>query len=362
MKKVRLFYLFLMLCFSINLYATPYYFGIKKPSNDWKDGRAEYKQYLGKRVVFYEPHSPFEEYFNLRKINFGQVYKITEIDDDYIVVLEEGDNPKIKPIKIKCQALERKYGEPDLYEMPCYFIDAFNTFKENAIGRNVKMGNVDYKVIDVVWENPASKYEDYYPCLVLSNGNKLRVDKAVDGRYYSLLSEVEKPADDSIRYGETKTITEEGITKFSYSDNVIEILIYGGYKEFDFIIKNVSDKSIKVVWNEAVFVGMDGTTSKIMHNGIKYSEREGDQPASVIIRGAKLEDMVVPTANVYYESGYFSGWKTRSMFPIERGQTGKISLMLPIQIKETINEYLFIFDVIYKDDYPELSDLISYLI
>ena len=75
---------------------------------------------------------------------------------------------------------------------------------------------------------------------------------------------------------------------------------------------------MKLIWNEAAFVGLDGSTSKIMHVGVKYSEREGDQPATTIIRGAKIDDIAVPTYNVYYDEGVTvgystigNGWKTR---------------------------------------------------
>lgn len=76
-----------------------------------------------------------------------------------------------------------------------------------------------------------------------------------------------------------------------------------------------------MVWNEAAFVGLDGSSSKIMHVGTKFSEREGNQPATTIIKGAKIEDLATPTANVYYSDGvkigyerFGNGWKTKKWF------------------------------------------------
>lgn len=180
-----------------------------------------------------------------------------------------------------------------------------------------------------------------------------QISTALSGSYYSVLSKVEKPADDSIRYGESTVIEDEGVSKYSYVDNVLSIIIFGTSEKFSFVLRNLSDNSIKVVWNEAVFVDMDGATSKIMHAGTKYSQRDGDQPASVIIKGAKLEDVATPTANVYY-SELFKEWMTRSMFPKEPGLSGTVRLMLPIQIKDTINEYIFEFDINYSYNHPEL--------
>ena len=114
------------------------------------------------------------------------------------------------------------------------------------------------------------------------------------------LTKVEKPSNSAVRYGKTTSVTDKGITKYSYEDNFIDILIFAGSTQFNFILKNISDNTLKVVWNEAVFVDVDGSTSKVMHSGIKYSQREADQPASTIIKGAKLEDLAAPTDKVYY--------------------------------------------------------------
>lgn len=154
------------------------------------------------------------------------------------------------------------------------------------------------------------------------------------------LSKVEKPENAEIRYGETITVNDSTVTKFRYTDNVIDLLIFAGDNKFNFILKNVYNSTIKLVWDEAAFIDYDGETSKVMHKGVKYSEREASQPASVIIKGAKLEDIAVPTKNVRY-SDTAKEWVTDDMLL----QRGEIKLMIPIQIKEVINEYVLVFKV-----------------
>ena len=105
-----------------------------------------------------------------------------------------------------------------------------------------------------------------------------------------------------------------------------------------------------------------------MHTGTKYSQREADQPATVIIKNAKIEDVAVPTANIYYDEGLKigystigNGWKKRSMFPenFQGREIGVVRLMLPIQVKDVTNEYTFIFKVSYVFQHPELLNLTS---
>ena len=184
----------------------------------------------------------------------------------------------------------------------------------------------------------------------------------LSGKYMSLLAEVERPTNSEIRYGETtKVVSEDGISKFSYKDNVIDILIFADRSSFNFVLQNVSNSSIKIIWDEAMFVNCDGSTERVIHKGVKYSEKDGPQSATTIIKNAKWEDSVVPTNLVFYREGSKytqGGWDTRSMYPIERGLApGQVKLMLPIQIKDVINEYIFVFDIKYVYDHPERLNL-----
>ena len=69
------------------------------------------------------------------------------------------------------------------------------------------------------------------------------------------------------------------------------------------------------------------------------------------------------SSNVYYDEGIKigyrtigSGWATRSMLPEKYigKDAGEIRLMLPIQVKDVVNEYTFVFKVYYTYDHPEL--------
>lgn len=236
---------------------------------------------------------------------------------------------------------------------------------------NPKVKNT-YQIVGVKISLPETSYdkikEEYYvknsetgtvsTCLMSNPNDAFKED--LSGSYISILTKVEKPSNPSIRYGKTTTIEDDKkISKFSYIDNVIDITILGSSKEFDFVLKNISDNSIKVVWNEAVFVNYDGSTSKIMHYGTKYSQREGDQPATTIIKGAKIDDCAVPNGNVRY-SETLKEWVTDSMYPTTPGRSpGTLQLMLPIQIKDVINEYIFVFDVKYVYKYPERLNILE---
>lgn len=187
-----------------------------------------------------------------------------------------------------------------------------------------------------------------------ANYVKMKFADAKSGHYVATLSKVEKPSNPAIRYGKTTEVKDKDVTKFSYVDNVIDMIIFATSKEFSFALKNISPNSIKIIWDEAVFVDADGATSKVMHVGTKYSERNSTQPPTTVIKNAKIDDVATPTDRVYY-SETLKEWTSKSMMPKEPNLEGKqIQLMLPIQIKDVVNEYIFVFDLAYVLNHPEL--------
>lgn len=229
-----------------------------------------------------------------------------------------------------------------------------------------------YKVIDVSLKNNFdvnTKLERLAKYLTVENSetgdkktyfvddassNCFNEDKS--GRYHTYLSKVEKPTNPEIKFGETTIVDSDkadDITKFSYIDNFINIIIYGDGKQFYFTLKNASETTQKVIWDEAVFVDYNGTSSKIMHNGIKYSQKENSQPASTIIRGASIDELACPIANVYYSESA-KEWQTKSIYPSDGSKDEKqVQLMLPVQIKDITNEYIFIFNLKWEYNHPE---------
>lgn len=179
------------------------------------------------------------------------------------------------------------------------------------------------------------------------------------GFYNVGLQEVERPENAKERYGESKIVNfeEEGKTKYSYEDDMIKIVWLPLSTQFGFTLKNKTDHSIKIIWDEAVYVDQNGSSGRVMHAGVKYTDRNNPQPPTVVVKKANIDDMIVPTDNVYYVSGQYGGWRTKPMFPnrastqeelnaLTQKYIGKeVKVLLPLKIQETINEYIFTFKV-----------------
>lgn len=333
-------------------------------------GSSDYKALSSCNIFFL-----YDEFETYRNEQIGKTFKNS--NNEEVAVLENLELiPRLDDDPVLVSTIRSKINNE---EFICFSNEAVELC--NRIGTIISNPKVkdSYKVLSVNNKMPEDgRYKYIYaerPWYTYENITTGKIGKCsaesiltgpfeedLSGKYISLLAEVEKPSNSEIRYGETMTIpSENGISKFTYKDNVIDIMIFADRSNFNFVLQNISESSIKIVWDEAVFVNFDGSTEKVMHKGIKFSEKNGAQPATTIIKNAKWEDTVTPTHLVYYREAtkYIEGgWDTYSMYPREKGlKPGQIKLMLPIQIKDVINEYVFIFDVQYVFNHPERLNL-----
>lgn len=178
-------------------------------------------------------------------------------------------------------------------------------------------------------------------------------------KYDISLSSVESPIDAGEQYGETKVMqhVEDGTTKYSYEDDYIETTWFVGSTQFFFTIRNKSNHSLKINWDDISYVDIYGNVGRVMHSGVKYTDRNNSQPSTTIPRNAKISDILLPTDNVYYVSGQYGGWREKLLIP-SNYQTqedynnnaskliGKtMTIMMPIIIEGVQNDYSFIFSI-----------------
>ena len=173
------------------------------------------------------------------------------------------------------------------------------------------------------------------------------------------LSSVESPADAKQQFGETKVVTfnEEGVSKYRYEDDYINIVWYVGLKQFNFTLNNKSGHSLKINWDDISFVDTKGQVGRVMHSGVKYTERNNSQPATTVPKGASITDILLPTDNVYYVSGQYGGWRENYLLPCvyktpeefnarASSLVGKtMTIMMPIIIENVQNDYTFTFNI-----------------
>lgn len=174
------------------------------------------------------------------------------------------------------------------------------------------------------------------------------------------LTTVQRPERAKVRYGpEVITqVTDSGVRKYVFEDSLVKAIVYPTTTGFSVIINNKTDHTIKIMWDEAAIVGVNGSSMRLMHNGVKYIDRNNSQPPSVIVAHGHIADDVVPTERVV--QGYGS-WDSAPMLPLDyyyladkdttlaklrneyKGKT--MQLLLPLSIEDVTNDYLFTFTI-----------------
>ena len=143
-----------------------------------------------------------------------------------------------------------------------------------------------------------------------------------------------------------------------YDDNMIHIEWNKGVKSMEFALDNKTDQNMKILWDESAYVDVDGVNHRLMHSGVKFTDRNSSQPPSVIVRKGKFKDALVPSDNVewlkdslsWYEKPLFPSWQEggtiesfqKSVAPLV-GKTFQI--LLALEIEGTTNDYIFTFRI-----------------
>jgi hypothetical protein len=178
-------------------------------------------------------------------------------------------------------------------------------------------------------------------------------NKRADGRSILTLTRVERPTNPQIRFGRTTTEeTGETQTVFNYVDNFINIIWIPTSTDFRFNLTNNSPHSMRVIWDEAVYVDENGMVSKMIHEGTRLVDINNPQAPAVVPRGASLSSFLAPVSRISRGrmSPLFDGTGARL-----ENQTVRISL--PLQIQNVINEYVFTFRINWRYTHPELQNM-----
>lgn len=186
-------------------------------------------------------------------------------------------------------------------------------------------------------------------------------------KYDFVLGEVVRPAEAAELWGEQKmsTTEEEGYT-YTFEDGMIKILWLPSITMLEFLLENKTNSPMKIIWNEAVYVCEKGDSHKIIHAGVKYSQRNRHQIPSAIEQKSTLKDFVYPVDymsfadEAWIEKPLWSGrWERKPLLPSsQRGgdpqeflnsaknYIGKtIQVLLPIRVEDVTYDYTFIFKV-----------------
>lgn len=130
-----------------------------------------------------------------------------------------------------------------------------------------------------------------------------------------------------------------------YEDDIIGIGFDLNRSDIDIRIENKSNKPIKILWDEVVYVDTKNESLKVMHKGVKYVSANDAQMPTIIVPKSIYKDIIIPT-NIIYASTT-TGWGQVALF--EAGEDGKtIRIYMPIVHNGVTDYYIFSFNLLEK--------------
>lgn len=195
---------------------------------------------------------------------------------------------------------------------------------------------------------------------------------SMSATYPSALVEVSRPKETKARWGAVEKISLGDSSRYVYEDSMVKVRIAAGDENVQFEISNRTDHSIKIIWDEASFIDTESKVAKVMHVGIKYTDRNQAQPPSIIPAHQTVDDGAWPNDRVSFDEGSAyrkAEWKHQGLVrpsitliraetltspvtpdatftSLAKGNVGKrMGLILPLQIEGVTNEYTFWFRV-----------------
>jgi len=176
--------------------------------------------------------------------------------------------------------------------------------------------------------------------------------------YSTGIESVERPTDAEERYGEytvTEQDTTEG-TKYIYQDDLVRAGWVYSSGSMLLTLENKSEHSIQIRLEQGAFVMPGGDSERIILGDMSYADRNQEVRPITVPSGASTSSVLIPEGSVDFNE---YGATVNNMFEPERltpsgsgspedvesnvGRT--FSVLLPIDIQGTVNEYTFTFEV-----------------
>jgi hypothetical protein len=224
-------------------------FGIQQQKDE-----TGYQQYVGKSFFVRPAYGTLETWrksgFEYDKSYDGMTFTIIKVTvkdvvlndkpnkEIQIVAVQDGGKKKIKfkgyeEVSVKVSIWSGVKQWPLIGWMPIVFTEPFNEYKQKHIGETVEheMVKDKYEVIDAfIGQFGKGDAEIATPFVTVKNKRTGETtscaysevkskpfEAALEGFYKTALIKVEKPEDATNRYGETKTIQDAGVDKYSYT-------------------------------------------------------------------------------------------------------------------------------------------------
>lgn len=110
-------------------------------------------------------------------------------------------------------------------------------------------------------------------------------------------------------------------------------------------IRNKTDNTMAVVWDESTFIAKDGSSHPVVHAGIPYQQASESKPDSIILPGERLDDVIINANAITNRSGT---WGVAGLFSPSDFTTTPSSTDVLLTLKIGEDKRLFLMNFTTK--------------
>lgn len=131
----------------------------------------------------------------------------------------------------------------------------------------------------------------------------------------------------------------------TFADDDIHITFNLTALQIGFHIENRSSSPLRLEWDDMAFVDFEGSTHRVIHQGVRLIERNAPQPTTVIPPHASIDDLLYPADYVRWDSS-ISQWVNEPLWKTDPPVGQQFQIFMPMQINGSKKEYSFVVKVV----------------
>lgn len=295
----------------------------------------------------------------LKDINTGEIlfFKIDKDDTYHVLTFKVRDMSVYNQLKDKMY-VDYKTGKSMIIN-DCYY--SYKSY--GTSGWSLRYGDsvnleIEFDDNTTITAKYAENYmtpEQYEKVKYEEKIKQLKED-ANKGDYKMFASSLEKPSSNKFSKGKIHIDNILGI--LTYADNYISIEIIPEEECFRFVLNNVSSGTIKINWDDIIFIDEYNQSRRMIHSGVRYIDANKPQNPTLIARNSSINDILVPIHRLYYSS-YDYEWSVLAILNYVHvynhyKEGTQVKLILPIEVGNNRYEYTITYDVVWQWRYPEI--------
>jgi len=146
-------------------------------------------------------------------------------------------------------------------------------------------------------------------------------------------------------------------TVYLFQDELVSAFWLPDGERLEFKLVNKTDGTVRILWDEAAFVDVNGESHRVVHAGVDPEDKHLAQPPSPVVKGGKISDRIIPADKVRYVGNVKKEWRELPLFTQPHASKGilkaearqyvgkRVKVLLPLKIGGEEAEYLFTFEI-----------------